>query len=78
MNQVPTSYPLLFFFDKFKMHSTHQINGILFELTDALIKSGRVIDLMQAAADGLGSAKANVKYGSGLICIRIVSIMHGN
>lgn len=78
MNQIPNSYPLLFFFDKFKMHSTHQINGILFDLADALVSAGRVIDLVQAAADGLASAKANVKYGAGMICIRIVSIMNAN
>ena len=68
-------YPLLFFLDKFKRHSTHPINTILFELSDSVIIGGRLMDLMQALVDGLSSNKGNVKYGAAMICIRIVSII---
>ena len=74
-NKIPNSYPLLFVLSKFKSHSTHPINTILYEWSDSVIIGGRLIDLMQALADGLGSNKGNVKYGSAMICLRITSVM---
>ena len=75
---IPNSYPLLFFFNKFKMHSTHQINTILFDLSDALIGAGRVIDLLQASSEAMTTNKANQKYGAAMICVRVASILKKN
>ena len=60
------------------MHSTHQINTILFELSDALIGAGRVVDLMQASSDAMSSNKANQKYGAAMICVRVAAILQKN
>jgi hypothetical protein len=75
---IPSSYPLLFLFNKFKSHKTHPINAILFGLIDTIVLTSRLSDILSAIVEGMNSqmTKANVKYGCFASFIRIASIIH--
>ena len=79
-NLLPRSYPLLFIFEKFKLRASHQINHLLFEICDSIVVSGipRTIDLLQAVFEGGNIKKANVKYGSVMVFLRIAAIVARN
>lgn len=52
---LPRSYPLLFLFEKFKLHATHQVNQLLYDLSNSLllcnaISTNRNVDLLLASA----------------------------
>lgn len=72
---LPQSFPLLFVFQKFRLHKTHPVNATLLTLVDAAIISPRSNDLFSAVIEGMcsSSAKANIKYGCIVTYIRIVS-----
>ena len=53
---IPTSFPLLFIFRKFKMHKTHATNANLLKLVEALLCSNRSNDLMFAIYEGMTGA----------------------
>ena len=70
---LPTSFPLLFLFRKFKMHKTHSTNLNLLKLVETLLASNRAGDLMSAVLEGMNSPenKANIKYGCTISFIRV-------
>lgn len=75
-NLLPRSYPLLFIFLKFKLHSTHPVNSLLCQLTDLILNTERASDLFQAICDGSSSTKANVRYGAAIVLVRSVLLIN--
>jgi hypothetical protein len=45
---IPTSFPLLFIFNKFKLHKTHPVNTVMLELVDSILSTSRLQDLIHA------------------------------
>jgi len=73
---------LLFIFEKFRLHATHSINTLLYELCDSFllvnaISTNRNVDLVQAVSEGAANKKANVRYGCFMVFNRIVGILYG-
>jgi hypothetical protein len=77
---IPTSFPLLFIFNKFKLHKTHPVNTVMLELVDSILYTSRLQDLIHAIHEGLSSigSKANVKFGCSLSYFRILSLIYRN
>jgi hypothetical protein len=77
---IPTSFPLLFIFNKFKLHKTHPVNTVMLELIDSIAPTTRFQDLVHAIHEGLSSigSKANVKFGCALSFFRLISLIYKN
>jgi hypothetical protein len=80
---IPRSYPLLFIFEKFKLHATHQLNQLIYEVCDSFLlcnsaSASRNVDLIQAVGEGANNKKANVKYGCFMVFVRAVAILYRN
>ncbi len=77
---MATSFPLGFLFNKFKSHRTHPVNGLMMELVEAVMGTGRVGNLVYAIGEGLAAqgGKMNVRFGCALAFFRVLALVFRN